>query len=60
MVIQIKKKTQLRNSMALPVNTTLDQNYSTLSINKVRMWLIEKTTLYFLLIRDEDEYTQLH
>lgn len=42
----------VKNSMALPLNKTLDQNYSTLPINNVRIWQSEKTTLYFLLIRD--------
>ncbi len=38
--------------MALPLNKTLDLNYSTITMNNVRIWQSEKTTLYFLLIRD--------
>lgn len=36
------KWTELRNSMALPFNKTLDQNYSTLPINIVKIWKREK------------------
>lgn len=46
---------ELRNSIALSFNETLDQNHSTPSINTVGIWRSEQTPLYFLLMTDWDE-----
>lgn len=46
---------ELRNSIALSFNETLDQNHSTPSINTVGIWWSEQTPLYFLLMTDWDE-----